>query len=212
MLIKEQTIKAVVRRAHHSIQNPAWNLLNSIVWMRYEISSTDLTEELNSMEQNVERIRGIAEDFSRFLKPLSQRMESFDLLEIINSVIFRNQTKDRDIQKSFPDTVVNIKGDKADIEWVIEELIQNAFKYDAMYISISVTLSSELATILFKDNGSGIKVENIENLFVPFKVASGQGTGLGLANAKRIINAHRGELLYIGPNDKPPKNPVQSLR
>jgi two-component system sensor histidine kinase HydH len=44
------------------------------------------------------------------------------------------------------------------------------------------------------DNGRGILPENLGKIFNPFFTTREQGTGLGLANAFRMIEAHGGEL------------------
>ncbi len=198
-MAQEQTRKELMRRALHSIQNPAWNILNSIEWMKDEFTSSEFLEELQRMEENIERIRGVSKNFSRYLKPLAKRLESFDLLELINSVAFRNETKNRTIYKSFPDNPLIINADRLEIEWAIEELIQNAFKYGADKIVIKILTDNRSVSISFEDNGFGIKKENINDLFTPFKLAGDKGTGLGLANAKRIMEAHHGGCYYIGP-------------
>ncbi len=45
-----------------------------------------------------------------------------------------------------------------------------------------------------RDTGSGIDSEQIPQLFTPFYTTKAHGTGLGLCNVKRIVEAHSGEL------------------
>jgi len=198
----EQTRKEVVQRALHSIQNPAFNLLNSIDLMKMEIDSPELKEELNRMENNVERIRGIAKDFSRYLKPLSDRIESFDILKIIHDVIYRNLSNDRKIKEEFSEDVIRVKADKSEIEWVVEELLQNAFKSGAMNVCIEAKIEKKSVNIYFRDNGRGIREEDRENIFVPFKMAGSLGTGIGLANVKKIMEGYSGDIFFMGPTYK----------
>lgn len=48
--------------------------------------------------------------------------------------------------------------------------------------------------IVFRDNGPGVTAEIRENIFEPFFTTKTKGTGLGMAIAKRIIDAHEGEI------------------
>jgi signal transduction histidine kinase len=51
--------------------------------------------------------------------------------------------------------------------------------------------------IVFIDNGSGIKKENIKHLFNPFFTTKFRGTGLGLAICRRIIVERHNGKVYI---------------
>jgi signal transduction histidine kinase len=48
--------------------------------------------------------------------------------------------------------------------------------------------------IVIRDNGPGLTPEQRRNLFQPFYTTKTHGTGLGMAIAKRIIDAHEGEI------------------
>jgi PAS domain S-box-containing protein len=54
--------------------------------------------------------------------------------------------------------------------------------------------------IVIRDNGPGFTPEQRWNLFEPFYTTKSQGTGLGMAIAKRIIDAHQG-IIAAGPDD-----------
>ncbi len=49
--------------------------------------------------------------------------------------------------------------------------------------------------ISIQDNGIGIKSEHLDKIFTPFFSGKRHGSGLGLTNVKRIVEAHRGRLL-----------------
>ena len=53
--------------------------------------------------------------------------------------------------------------------------------------------------IEIEDNGPGIDEGSLEHIFEPFFTTKEAGTGLGLATAYRIIEAHRGEILITTP-------------
>jgi len=49
-------------------------------------------------------------------------------------------------------------------------------------------------SLAFQDNGSGISEDLQEHIFEPFFTTRSSGTGLGLAVARAVINAHRGDI------------------
>jgi two-component system sensor histidine kinase/response regulator len=88
------------------------------------------------------------------------------------------------------------------IAQVIDNLISNAVKFSPHGSSIHVTVIEEdtVARVSVRDEGPGIPKEDMERIFGDFQrlrtktTAGEKSTGLGLAIAKRIIDAHRGTL------------------
>lgn len=84
----------------------------------------------------------------------------------------------------------------------IINLISNAIKYSGedTFIEFSTEINEDSCTIVVKDNGIGIPVEDQKNLFEPFfrahNTGSIPGTGLGLNIVRRYVSLMDGELEY----------------
>ncbi len=96
-----------------------------------------------------------------------------------------------------------INADKAQLQLVIINLIENAVKYSINQPHIIIELKngqSEYYSILVKDNGIGIEEKNIKFLFKKFyRVPTGNvhnvaGFGLGLNFVKKVVDAHDGKI------------------
>jgi signal transduction histidine kinase len=102
-------------------------------------------------------------------------------------------------EKSKADASFEFNLDKERIWRVIMNLVNNAKEAlpSGGKIEIELMVSADKAEFSIKDNGSGIPEEIRETLFEPF-VTKGKtnGTGLGLTIAKRIIEAHHGEISF----------------
>jgi PAS domain S-box-containing protein len=61
-------------------------------------------------------------------------------------------------------------------------------------IRVSVTGESGFCQVTISDDGPGIPKETREKLFTPFFTTKARGTGLGLATAKRLVEAHHGSI------------------
>jgi signal transduction histidine kinase len=93
--------------------------------------------------------------------------------------------------------------DKPRIGQVLDNLLTNAIKFSPIGGSIEINLKTEngYKLVSVKDQGPGIKNEELGNLFQPFKKLSSnptgqeKGTGLGLAIAKKMIELHNGVLI-----------------
>jgi two-component system OmpR family sensor kinase len=79
----------------------------------------------------------------------------------------------------------------------IENVVRNALRFSHRGDAITLDLDSNSSgtTLNIRDDGPGVKADQLEMIFEPFVqvgTLKGQGHGLGLAIAKRAIVAHRG--------------------
>lgn len=98
----------------------------------------------------------------------------------------------------------NFTGDKVKLEQLVLNLLRNA--KDAVGDSGSIRFSAERENdrivITCRDNGCGIPADRIGTIFDPFVTYKENGTGLGLAAAKKIAEAHGGTITVRSVPDK----------
>ena len=61
-------------------------------------------------------------------------------------------------------------------------------------IAVNVKLQADMAVVEVADNGRGIAPDHLPNIFRPFYTTKGDGTGLGLSLARRIVEDHHGRI------------------
>jgi PAS domain S-box-containing protein len=66
-------------------------------------------------------------------------------------------------------------------------------------IRVSLATLDDTCQIAFTDSGPGIPDEIREKIFTPFFTTKSRGTGLGLSTAKRLVEAHRGQINVACP-------------
>jgi signal transduction histidine kinase len=94
------------------------------------------------------------------------------------------------------------RADAEKIYWVLYQLLDNAIKFTPPggKVALSVTAGVNTMRLTVRDSGIGISAERLHQIFEPFAQpadAPGQlvdGTGLGLALVKRIVEAHAGRV------------------
>jgi two-component system sensor histidine kinase VicK len=101
-----------------------------------------------------------------------------------------------------------VEADEERLTQVVDNILDNAFKFTDSYGSVRVTLEKQeaqgqgqLAIITIKDKGTGIDPEILPRLFTKFATKSYKGTGLGLYISKNIVEAHGGKLYAINNTD-----------
>ncbi len=100
------------------------------------------------------------------------------------------------LNKVDQDLLVN--GNKDALLGALANLVMNALDAakDQVTIHIDVALNQQgLLQIIVKDNGCGMNVETMKHLFDPFFTTKPDGTGLGLAVVKSVIESHQGRIL-----------------
>jgi signal transduction histidine kinase len=100
--------------------------------------------------------------------------------------------------------LITIEADQTLMYQVFQNLIGNGLKYHLKGRSPIVKIrmeqidASEIVQINIEDNGLGMKQEEIEHIFDPFRRLDSakdfEGNGLGLATVKKIIDQHHGTI------------------
>jgi len=168
--------------------------------------SDEQSQVLTVMTKATNRLERLIEDLIMFTFADDEEIliskHEFDLVSSINDVIsvFQSHlvTVKIGLIKSPEMKSVLVIADQKKIQWVINQLIENSIKFSKGEAEITIILDDqgELVKISIKDNGVGIPENKLNEIFVPFHQLDGSstrkagGVGLGLALAKKIVEAH----------------------
>lgn len=157
----------------------------------------------------VERLTSIVKDLDMISKletnDLNLNIQPFNCLKMVQNTfdLFEMKIKKKNMTLRFDklyEFPIFVMGDAAKIEQVLINLIINSIKYGKIGGIIMVSIGSigkNQIAIKVKDNGEGIKKENIGRIFERFyrvdksRSRDQGGSGLGLSIVKHIIEAHK---------------------
>jgi len=183
------------------------SIMKDIEKQRFDMESTkqDLPELLNQMN----RMTQIIDHMRVFSKrTVGTAIEDLNINETIDAVfVFVGQqllNHNVAIVKQYGEKLPKVKGDPIRLEQAFMNIITNARQAlmscgkKEMKIEIKTYLSQDQKNMIaeIKDNGPGIPVEIREKIFESFFTTkeSGEGAGLGLSTAKKIIEEHGGRI------------------
>lgn len=179
----------------HQLGTPISSLMAWTEVLKDKYPSDDL---IPVMEHDVERLRRVAERFSKIgSKPEPVAEDIVTVVE--NAVEYVKHRSPAKVQYvvNYPKRPITVRMNVHLIEWVIENLCKNAI--DAMngegVITISVSHDDDKAYIEVSDTGKGIAKANRKRVFEPGYTTKARGWGLGLSLVKRIMEEyHKGRV------------------
>jgi signal transduction histidine kinase len=182
----------------HEIRNPLNAISNAISILDNVLPvEDDHAQILNIVKEESNRLNKIISKYIRYGKFPDLSMSRNNILKTIEDtvVLFKLDKKISDRIKfttKFESNIPDLLYDKESIKQVFWNLLINsvsAIKGKGT-INISVKTNKSFVNIDIKDNGIGIPENKINKIFEQFYTIKSQGTGIGLAIVRRIIDMH----------------------
>jgi signal transduction histidine kinase len=167
-------------------------------------------DKIHESSKNMQNLISDLLSYSRIGRQELQ-MDMIHIQSVIEEIIetYQQDTQDRSIEWIIHN-IPKIYGDIRLIRLAFENLISNAIKYTSKkehaIIEIGCNITPETIEIFIQDNGVGFDQTFADKLFGVFQRLHSdkdfQGTGIGLANVKRIIQRHGGSVRAEGKENE----------
>jgi len=193
--------------ASHDLQEPLRTITSFCELLNNKLSGTldsDGQKYLDFIVEGTARmqqlVRGLLswakiDTKEKVLVPVSTTAPLFQALTALEIAIADSQAK------ITYDEMPTVLGDETQLSLLFQNLIANAIKFrsnDSPKIHISTAEVGDFWQFTVNDNGIGIQMEYAERIFVIFQRLHSrskyQGTGIGLAICKRIVERHGGTI------------------
>lgn len=143
------------------------------------------------------------EDVREFAAPLQLKKESCDLKELVEQVWeeLGPMRKGNNVRIHHESAGLDLRctADRSKLGQAIRNILENSLAARTESVEIRVRYSEEqiegepAIRMAIRDNGPGLTREERERIFEAFYTTKTHGTGLGMAIAKRIVEAHGGD-------------------
>jgi len=196
-----QTWKKVIRVISHELNNslaPIASLAHSGAELLRRGQLEKLPVALATIEERTRHLEGFLRDYARFAKLPAPRDEPVHLAGFIEKL--RTQVP-FGIEGVVPDEVLRF--DPAQVEQAMLNLLKNAHESGSPPdgVSVAVRRIADGWRIDVLDGGTGMNEAVLANALLPFYSTKRSGTGLGLALAREIAEAHGGRIALLNRKD-----------
>jgi two-component system sensor histidine kinase HydH len=180
------------RTLSHEIKNPLSAIRIQTGILRRSVPQDQL-EGLKVIEEEVGRLALLVDRIGDFLRDPLGRPEPIDIDRFIRELTLRYE---REIRYSAPQNGdLHVRFDPQRLRSVLENLINNALEAAAgSPVDVAVTALRQELQVSVLDRGPGVPEELRRKVFDPFYTSKVQGSGVGLAIARRFVEAAGGSL------------------
>ncbi|MHB8054473.1 MAG: sensor histidine kinase [Candidatus Aminicenantales bacterium] len=210
-LVQSEKLAQIGRMAAsiaHEIRNPLTSVKLNIQKLQEDgaFSETE-REHLGLSQEGIAQIEKFIKEMLNFTRATELQKAPFAVEQIVDESLkmmrdlFREKAIviEKKLDKNLPEVIVD--GDR--LRQVLLNLLRNAA--EAVGPEGRVVLSADglddknglRLRIRVSDNGPGIPEKDWENVFEPFFTTKSWGIGLGLANARKLVELHRGTIRVI---------------
>ncbi len=207
----------------HEIRTPLTLISIPLEQLTEELSTRNVLtgsiedKNIKAMQRNLDYLLEVTNQLLDFRKvennsEIRLNIGRCDVRQLLTGIYHRFQqpmaVKGKEVRLTMPEGEVHAAFDTEKISRVLMNLIGNAMKYsrNRVDIALNVKNAEDRIVIAVSDDGPGIAIEERERIFDTYyqigndNVAASLGTGLGLAYAKLIADAHGG-VISISDNE-----------
>jgi len=188
----------------HEIRNPLNAISMGLQRLRREFQPNDNLAEYTRMvdvtQGEVKRLNGIVEEFLSLARPLPLKLESVKVEELLKEVtaLVEADAESRGVRivLNAPFDLPLARWDRDQMKQLLLNLVVNSFEAMPQGGTLTVAASAlrKALVLAVEDTGEGVPPDLLPKVFEPYVTSKTKGLGLGLAIARRIVEAHGGTI------------------
>lgn len=187
----------------HELKNPVVTIGAYIQKMLQKTDTGDPAHErLALIHRECQRIELLLQDMIHFSRPMQPDFSPADLNQLIQETlkIIQPRAEQHHIRLSscLDGGLPAVWVDRGRLVQVLQNLVLNALQASNPGQEVRIITSKKKGQVLVEvaDEGCGIHPDHREKVFAPFFSTKREGSGLGLAFSKRIVEMHQGRLYF----------------
>ena len=187
----------------HEINNPLNGIKNCLYVIQREPENTAQTRQYHDLiREGLDHIEMVVNKLLGFARQQPPRSVSVDINEQVGNVLallaYKLSAGRVNLHTTLEPNLGTVLGDPQLLQEVLMNLVLNSFDAvgDGGRVAVSTSSDDHSVVVRVEDNGAGISEPDLNRIFEPFFTTKepGKGTGLGLAVALGIVEAHGGTI------------------
>jgi two-component system sensor histidine kinase HydH len=178
----------------HEIRNPLASLKGHAQLLEEKVVNSPFAERVGRIVADAVRLENLTTDLLDFARARTAQLDATDPLAPLADACAATVPARIVMTSEGAPKEWHIDGPR--IQQVLTNLIENALAVtpDDRRVQVGVGCDNGMLLYTVRDHGPGIPRSERARIFEPFHTTKLQGTGLGLAVAKRIVDLHRGKI------------------
>ena len=199
---KQADISDLTSTIAHEIRNPIAAAKSLVQQMGEDPASVENVEYAKVAIDELDRVERRISHLLKYAKEEDYQFAHVSLASVVDAALTQmkgklDAAKVAAVRNYVTGPTVNADAEK--LKSVFVNIIDNAIDSfgdvaEGRRLDFFIENGGQQATVRVRDNGRGIPPEKIDRIFNPFFTTKDHGTGLGMAIAKKIVEAHTGTL------------------
>lgn len=187
----------------HEVKNPLAGIRGAIQVLGRRTTDATTSQVLQEIVSRIDSLDQMVKDLLLYARPPKPKRTPTDVLPLVASTagFLHEDPALRDLDIQVQGSAPPVSADPEMLRIVFQNLLINSAH--AMQgkgtIRVAVSAADRTCRIAFVDGGPGIPSEIRPKIFTPFFTTKARGSGLGLPTARRLIEAHDGDITVECP-------------
>lgn len=198
--------------ASHDLKAPLRGIANLSEWIEEDIGASfppDAKDKMELLRGRVRRLEGLIDGILEYSRAGRARKAPAAVdTNVLMQEIIEMQAPAANVQVEIAPDLPTVFSERIPLQQVLSNLVGNAIKYTTRSdpkIRVSSAMEGDFVKFSVADNGSGIAPQYHDRIFVVFQRLAArdkiEGTGIGLAIVKKIVEGRGGRVWVESPND-----------
>lgn len=205
-LVQQEKLAALGRLAAgvaHEVRNPLGVIRASAAMVQESFApGEDAHRACRFICEEIDRLNALIAALLAFARPSEPKLGASAIGPVVERALelAREAARGREVRLAWEAAPLpEVRADPDLLAQLLLDLVHNAVEAVAPggRVAVRAAAGDEQVHVEVSDDGPGVEPEQRQAVFEPFVTTKPRGTGLGLAMAQRIAEAHGGSLVYV---------------